>query len=140
MDELGRIITAEGNPRNVLIIEDDKFLAEILARKLIARGIEVINVSDTDNARRALKDKERSFDVICLDIVLLGTGGLMFLSEIRTDELFKSIPVLVLANEGQREEVQNVITDGTGTCLFKAEVSPDEIVDGIESLLRPLTQ
>lgn len=132
MDDLGRIITAEGNPRNVLIVEDDKFLSDLLAQKLIARGIGVLNVCDTDNARRALK--EQSFNVICLDIVLLGTGGLMFLSEIRTDKLFKSIPVLVLANEVQREEVQKGIADGMGACLFKAEVSPDEIIGGIESL------
>ncbi|KKU85072.1 MAG: Response regulator, partial [Parcubacteria group bacterium GW2011_GWA2_47_9] len=52
--------------KKLLLVEDDQFLSDIIARKLSVEGATLIHASDYEGAMKELKDKTP--DLILLDI------------------------------------------------------------------------
>lgn len=118
--------------KKVLIIEDDKFLRSLIGKKLTNRGYETIEAVDGEDG--AKKIKEERPDVILLDLILPGIDGFEVLSRAKKDKTTKSIPILVLSNLGQREDVEKALNLGAEDYLIKAHFTPREIVQKIESI------
>lgn len=120
--------------KNVLIVEDDILLAGLLEHKFAASGYRVARALDGDVARGLLaKD---SFDVILLDLVLPGVDGFSFLTELKRDERWKHIPVVIISNLGQQEEIGKGMRLGAADYIVKANISPAEIVQKIGALIK----
>ena len=119
--------------KNVLIVEDDILLVGLLEHKFAASGYRVGRALDADQARRLLA--EDSFDVILLDLVLPGVDGFSFLAELKRDERTKNVPVVVISNLGQQEEVGKGMRLGATDYIVKANISPAEIVQKIGALI-----
>ena len=60
----------ESPKRKVLVVEDDKFLSELVCRKLELSGLSVQAVSDGESALKTLESQP--MDVILLDLLLPG--------------------------------------------------------------------
>lgn len=118
---------------SVLVVEDDIFLADLLCRKLDEHFI-VYQASETKKAQELLDSNH--VDAICLDIILPGMDGISFLKIIKQQDKLKAIPVLIVSNLGQREEIDRGMEAGASDYLIKANVSLDEIVSRIEGLLK----
>jgi DNA-binding response OmpR family regulator len=78
---------------NVLIIEDDQWLAELYAKKLMQKNCQVVVAHDALTAMDQI-DIQRP-DIIILDLLLPASNGLAFLHELRTYEDTRHIPVIV---------------------------------------------
>lgn len=125
---------ANGNQSySVLIIEDDKFLRELLAQKLKKEGFPVMEAFNGEEGLEKLKSEKT--DIIVLDLILPGMDGFTFLEEMRKDPKIKSIPVLVLSNLGAPEDIERAKALGARDYLVKAQVVPIEIVERIKSTL-----
>lgn len=117
----------------VLVVEDDVLLSELLSTKLQERKFKVYQAVSAEQASEVLK--QHAVDLICLDILLPGKDGFEFLEEIKEEPKLKNIPVLILSNLGQQEEVEKGLRLGAVGYLIKATLSPGEIVSKVESLL-----
>ena len=124
---------ARGGSRAVLIIEDDFLLVDLLERKFLAEGYGVIKAIDAGEARRALESS--AIDAILLDMVLPGMDGFAFLEELKRHAQWRGIPVVVISNLGQREEVDRGMMLGAAAYVVKADISPAEIVEKVAHLL-----
>ncbi len=119
--------------KNVLIVEDDILLVGLLERRFAAEGYRVSRALDADQARgMLLKD---AFDVILLDLVLPGVDGFAFLTELKRGERTKDIPVVIISNLGQLEEIANGMRLGAADYIVKANISPAQIVKKIGALI-----
>lgn len=123
---------ATGKRATILVVEDDIFLADLLCRKLDQK-FNVFQASDAKKADEILG--QHAVDAICLDVILPGMDGITFLKTIKARENLKKIPVLVVSNLGQREEIDRGMEAGASDYLIKANVSLDEIVSRVEALL-----
>lgn len=121
---------------NVLIIEDDLFLVDLLERKFAQEQYRVYGATDVQQARRFLEDND--IDVILLDLVLPGVDGFTFLTELKTRAKWKDIPVIIISNLGQAEEVERGLKAGAVDYVVKAHTSPDQIVKKVETLIKKL--
>jgi len=122
------------NKESILIVEDDKFLRELMSRKLNNSGF---NVEVAIDGKEALKKiKEKKYEIILLDLVLPGMDGFEILGEIKKDNETKNIPVIILSNLGQEEEVERGLKLGAEDYLIKAHFTPDEIINKIEEILK----
>lgn len=117
----------------ILLIEDDIFLVDILEKKLIQSRFKVFRALDGDQARNVLA-KER-IDLILLDIILPGTNGLVLLKEFKADQRIKSIPVIIISNLGQKEEMQRGLEAGALHYIVKAHATPGEIVAKVKDII-----
>jgi DNA-binding response OmpR family regulator len=118
----------------VLIIEDDKFLRELIAQKLIKEGFEVLEAVDGEEGMR--KVKEERPDLILLDLILPGIDGFEVLSRIKQDPALSPIPVIILSNLGQKDDVEKGMKLGAIDYLIKAHFTPGEIIEKIKSALK----
>lgn len=118
----------------ILIIEDDKFLKDLLIKQLEDSGYAVIHVMDGEEGLK--KVKEEKPDLILLDLVLPGIGGFEFLEEVKKDSSEnKNIPVLILSNLGQEDDIKKGISLGAEDFLIKAHYVIPEIVAKIKETL-----
>ncbi|MBU1255960.1 response regulator [Patescibacteria group bacterium] len=119
---------------SILIIEDDKFLRELLFRKLEKSGFNISIVIDGEEALRKIKEEE--YEIILLDLVLPGIDGFEILKEIKKNPKTSKTPVIILSNLGQQEEVERGLRLGAVDYLIKAHFTPDEIIQKIENILK----
>ena len=116
----------------ILLVEDDEFLAELYATKLSLEGYEVIAAVD---GKRGLKlAQEKHPTLILLDIILPKLDGFEVLTELKQSDATKDIPVILLTNLSQREEVQRGLRLGAADYLIKAHFMPSEVVKKIKSV------
>jgi len=123
----------------VLVIEDDKFLQRLLVMKLTQDGFEVSGASDGEEGLRRIVTE--SPDLVVLDLIMPKMDGFEVLTQMRTNSASRDIPVIVLSNLGQDEDVSRVKQLGAIEFLTKSDVSIHEVVRKIkEALARYLSQ
>ena len=84
----------------ILLVEDEPGIVDFVRRGLRAEGFAVeVELDGIDGERRALHD---SFDLIVLDLMLPGRGGLEILAAVR--KMKPSLPVIVLTARGETED------------------------------------
>ncbi len=117
----------------ILVIEDDKFLREMISRKLDKEGYEVIQAVDGEKGEE--KTKAEKPDLILLDLILPGIDGFEVLERIKNDPDVSEIPVIILSNLGQKSEVERGLNLGAVDFLIKAHFTPAEIVKKIREIM-----
>lgn len=120
--------------KKILIVEDDKFLRELIARKLKESDFDVLEAIDGEEGLR--KTKEEKPELILLDLILPGIDGFEVLSRIKEDPNTKPIPVIILSNLGQREDVEKGLKIGAVDYLIKAHFTPSEIIEKVKNALK----
>jgi len=110
----------------ILLIEDDKFLRTVLERKLMNEGFEVISAVDGDEALEKIISNKP--DIVLLDIILPKKSGFLILENIKKDPELSKIPVFIVSNLGQEEDVKKGLSLGAIEYFVKAKVSLDDIV------------
>ncbi|OGY45017.1 MAG: hypothetical protein A3A24_03060 [Candidatus Buchananbacteria bacterium RIFCSPLOWO2_01_FULL_46_12] len=119
--------------RHILLVEDDEFLAELYATKLNLEGFEVSLASDGEKGLKLIKEKNP--DLVLLDIIMPKMDGFEVLKQIKADKKTKSIPVILLTNLSQKDEVKKGLELGAVDYLIKAHFMPSEVVKKIKSAL-----
>ena len=121
-------------PKTILIIEDDKFLRELIAQKLIKEGFEISEAVDGEEGIKKIKEEKP--DLVLLDLILPGIDGFEVLSKMKEDPALASIPVIILSNLGQKEDVEKGLKLGAVDYLIKAHFTPGEIIEKIKAALK----
>jgi DNA-binding response OmpR family regulator len=120
--------------KKILVIEDDKFLRELIVQKLAREGYEVVEAIDGEEG---VKKSSREFpDLILLDLILPGIDGFEVLSRIKRDERLRGVPVIILSNLGQKEDIEKGLNLGAVDYLIKAHFTPGEIIGKIRAILK----
>lgn len=120
--------------KKILIVEDDKFLRELIAKKLSEGGFIVEEASDGEEGIR--KIKEGRPDLILLDLILPSIDGFEVLEKIKKDLETKPIPVIILSNLGQKEDIERGLKLGAFDYLVKAHFTPGEVIEKVRNALR----
>lgn len=120
--------------KKILIIEDDRFLRELIARKLASEGYETAEAADGENG--IISAKSFRPDLILLDLILPGIDGFEVLERIKQDKETGSVLVIILSNLGQKEDIEKGIRLGATDYLIKAHFTPSEIVKKIAVLFQ----
>lgn len=124
--------------KSVLIIEDDFYVTRAYSLKLEKEGIKALSASDGEAAMDFLK-KNNLPNLIVLDLMLPKKSGFEVLSEIRANNKWKDIPVIVLSNIGAQEDMKKIKALGIVEYLVKADVGIDEVIEKIKQYLKQLT-
>ena len=135
--EIAPKITSDTNTslegKKIMWVEDDKFLNDIISRKLASTKCEFFHSSEGEEAIRMIS--EHMPDIILLDIVLPGMDGFEILKRIKADGKIKHIPVMVLSNLGQQSNDEKARSLGAAKFLVKATVTLDDIIEEIKSVI-----
>lgn len=122
------------NGRRVLLVEDDQFLRDLLERKLKTEGFNVQTAIEGESA--LAKVKEFKPEIVLLDIILPGVDGFSILEQIKADPSVSNIPVVMLSNLGQKDDVDKGMKLGAVGYLVKAHFTPSDIVAKVNEILK----
>ncbi|OIO20559.1 MAG: response regulator [Candidatus Magasanikbacteria bacterium CG_4_10_14_0_8_um_filter_32_14] len=118
----------------VLLIEDDNFLGNIYKTKFEMEKFKVIVATDGLEGLEMVKKKKP--DIILLDILMPKMDGFEVLSNLKKDKNLVKIPVILLTNLGQKDDVEKGLKLGAVDYLIKAHYKPSETVAKIKSVLQ----
>lgn len=118
----------------IVIVEDDKFLGGLVSKKLIDEGCVVIHIENGELAQAAVESDLP--DLIFLDLLLPGISGFDVLAGLKKNNKTKDIPVIVLSNLGEREDIRKGLDLGATSFLIKASMTVDSIIAEASRILR----
>lgn len=118
----------------ILLVEDDAFLSELYVTKFGEVGYEIIVAEDGLEGLQLVEKLKP--DLMLLDIVLPRMDGLSVLRSMKEREAIKNIPVILLTNLGQKEDVDRGIALGATDYVIKAHFTPTEVVAKVDEALR----
>ncbi|KKW42479.1 MAG: Two component transcriptional regulator, winged helix family [Candidatus Magasanikbacteria bacterium GW2011_GWA2_56_11] len=134
LEEIVFYSMADSKQVHVMLVEDDIFLANIYKTKFEMEGFKV---STADNGETGLEEvKKKRPDVVLLDILLPKMDGFAVLSALKSDPELKGIPVILLTNLGQKDDVDKGIELGAVDYLIKAHFKPSETVEKVKQALK----
>ncbi len=117
-------------PTLALLVEDDARLAALTKEYLEGHGVAVVHVTDGRKGQdEALMAR---YDVVLLDLMLPGKGGLEVCREIRTRS---DVPVIVLTARGEEADRVMGLELGADDYLAKP-FSPRELLARIRAVVR----
>ena len=118
----------------ILIIEDEAALQKALEDTLKEEGYKTIAALDGELGMKAAKEHLPS--LILLDLVLPKMSGFEVLSALKAAKETADIPVIVLTNLEDLQDVQKIIDLGATTYLVKSHQSLKDIAGKIKASLR----
>ena len=117
----------------ILLVEDEKELAEMYRDKFIEAGFE-INLAFT--AKEGMqKIKKEKPDLVLLDILLPVENGISFLGKIRKDPEIANVPVVALSNYDESKTKKDAANFGVKAYLLKTDFTPTALVEEIKKYL-----
>lgn len=126
-------MTEEEKKITVLLAEDDRFVSDIYKRKLGTDGFDVLFAPD---GREAVKILEETIpDLVLLDIMMPFMDGMEVLQKMKGEDRWKKIPVVMLTNLAEKENIERSISMGADGYIIKAHFTPSEVVQKIKTVL-----
>lgn len=130
---LHRVNLLYWNMAHILIVEDEKALANALADKLGREGYKTSIASNGEEALTMIKAGQ--FDLILLDLVMPRKGGFETLEELKSSPEFRTIPVIVLSNLGEDESLKKALRLGAADYFVKSDHPIGEVVEKVKAYL-----
>lgn len=119
--------------KKILVIEDEISILKAIGEALKHEGFEVDQALDADQGMSRIVEAKP--DLILLDLILPGKNGFELLKDLKATSQFASIPVIILTNLGDEEEIQQGLRMGAADYLIKADYDLAEIIKIIKKNL-----
>jgi CheY-like chemotaxis protein len=117
----------------ILLVEDTELIRRMYHDKLVEEGYAVIEAT---NGRECLDElRAHAVDLIVLDLIMPVMSGLEALEAMKADPRTKDIPVLVLSNLGQEEDVRRGVELGATDYMVKNSAKPADVAAKIRLTL-----
>jgi CheY-like chemotaxis protein len=123
----------------ILLIDDDPDITDAMSVILENRGYEVLVAHDSDQGRERLKEGKP--DLIILDVMMrTSQEGFEFSREIKQDDQFKDIPILMLTGVKEKKGIDFKSAAGDQSWLpvqafLDKPVKPAVLIEKVQDLL-----
>jgi two-component system chemotaxis sensor kinase CheA len=129
------ILAARSKRRTILVVEDALTTRCILEQFFTRAGCDVLQAADPETALRRLNSS--SVDAVILDLRLADDrSGLEVLEQMRLEERFADIPVVVLTGVAQVEPHEADTIERNGAHLLYKRLGYREVVEQLERVIR----
>jgi CheY-like chemotaxis protein len=130
----------EKGGKRALIVEDDEITRSLLRHALEEADWEV---AEAENGAVGLERiKNEDYDLILLDLMMPVMDGFGFLLELRKNNRFISIPVIIVTAKDLTEEERRTLNGGVAYIVEKSDYSTEELLSQVRSVVakdrRPL--
>lgn len=120
--------------KKILCIEDEHFISELYVRALSKAGYDV--TVEVDGQKGLELAQTNQFDIILLDLMIPTITGIEVLRHLRNaaETPHLTAKIIITTNLEQREDIRNDIEAQADGYIVKAEITPHELVDFLDTL------
>jgi two-component system phosphate regulon response regulator OmpR len=118
------------NAPHVLVVDDDQRIRDLLGRYLFENGFRVTTASDSATARASMRGL--SFDLVILDRMMPGEGGLELARALKT---ISPVPICMLTAKAEPEDRVEGLEAGVDDYVTKP-FEPRELVLRLQNIMR----
>lgn len=120
---------------NILIVDDSFPMRAVIKKIIRSSGFDVGQIYEAANGREALKVlNEEWLDLVLTDYNMPDMNGLELLEEMKKNESFRSIPVVMVTTEGSRQRVEEFMEKGAADYIRKP-FTPEEIKQKLSQIM-----
>jgi len=105
---------------SILVADDSETVRAVIARTLALAGLPLSGLHHAGNGREALEIlKKTPIDLVFSDLSMPVMTGLGLIESMRADDTLRSIPVVVVSEEGSRTRIDDLIQKGVRAYVRK---------------------
>lgn len=117
----------------ILVVEDEPAFIKAIKLRLTEHGF---NVDIAENTHKALKLlEENDYDAVWTDHYMPGKSGIELVTEIKSKEKFKNLPIYVISNTADGDDMFSYVQLGVKEYFVKSETRLDDIIEDIHKSL-----
>ena len=133
---LAALETSDSRVRRVAVIEDDPGASRLMTRILQSHGVQDVQAAmDGESGINLVMDVHP--DLIVLDLMMPGIDGFQVLDRLKSHEILKDVPVVVVTAKDLTKEEREVLSGRVASLLQKgAAVDPDVLKSLIDEKLK----
>ena len=117
--------------KKLLIAEDEQTLAEVLKNRFEEDGWSVAITEDGDETMLALQAD--TFDLVLLDLLMPKKDGFEVLQEMRKHLVLSKLPVIILTNLEEDENIKKALHLGANDYFIKSQHAIGEILEKVNT-------
>ncbi len=121
----------------ILIVEDEAAIRQMVAFAFAHSQLTLLQAIDVAHAQKILKQKK--IDLILLDWMLPGISGVRFAKQLRRQEVYAQIPIIMLTAKSTEEDKIKGFSCGIDDYVVKP-FSPRELIARVQAVLRRTVQ
>ena len=125
----------ETHTHKVMVIEDEALLLQAISKKLELSGMTPVSCTTGKQAIDYLNSLPELPDAIWLDYYLKDMNGLDFMHELKKNEKWASIPVIVVSNSASEDKVHSMLALGVKKYILKAQYRLDELIELVKKFI-----
>ena len=118
---------AEKGAGTILVIDDDRFLADMYSMKFMQKGFSVETYQSVREALAALRSGIQPIAVL-FDIVMPEQDGFEFLRAAKAEKLGEGATFIALTNQSRDDDRAQAEKLGADSYIVKASMIPSEVV------------
>ena len=112
--------------KTILVVEDEEPMQLVLRDVLKVEGYAVLEAKNgIEGLGLALKERP---DLILLDILMPKMDGLEVLKKLREDEWGEKVPVIVLTNLSDNEDILKAVEEDVFGYFVKSDIKINEVI------------
>jgi len=119
--------------KNILIIDDSKTVRNLVAFVMKKDGFKVISAEDGLDGLEKLYSSEQ-IDLIICDVNMPRMDGFTFIKNVREQEMYRDLPIIVLSTEGREKDIQTGMNLGANLYMVKP-AQPEKLLRNTKMLL-----
>jgi len=124
----------DSEKKKVLLVDDDKFLLNMYARKLDHSGF----IIETAENGLAAYDKVKGGyvpDVLIADIIMPGMDGIELVRKLKAENLLPKVKIVMLTNQSESPDIKLARDLGVDGYIIKATTIPSEVVSRVREIM-----
>jgi DNA-binding response OmpR family regulator len=118
----------------IFIVDDDPDVRELVEYKLIQSGHDVRSATNGQDALRLVP--EANAELLLLDVMMPGLSGFDVLERLRSEDITRELPIIMLTAKAQDADSDRGFTLGANDYVFKP-FSPRELISRVNLQLVP---
>lgn len=117
----------------ILITEDDTSISSVLGEHLVNEGFDIVIAANGEQGLEMVRSQKP--DLIVLDVKMPKMDGLTMLKKLRSTEIGKTLPVIMLTNQKDVEEINEALKYGVHDYFIKADWDMKALLESIRKNL-----
>lgn len=120
---------------NILVVDDSETVRAVIVKTIGLTGVDVNEIYQAGNGEEALTLlKDSWIDLVFSDINMPVMTGTEMVEIMKTDDMLKTIPVVIISTEGSATRIEELKSKGVSAYIRKP-FSPETVKEVIDEII-----